>query len=387
MRKKWTILIYANGNNEYEPEMYNTFKDLEEIPIIPEINIIIQLARENPTIARLIRQDLNIPERESWVGVRRYEVFKGKSRLLKNLGQINMADPKNLLRFLNWGIENYPAQKYIVILGGHSISLIGGLPDFSQERPYVMGLPELCQVFNLLKKRIDLVIFDMCYMNYIEIMYELGKKKNSPVKNVLTYIGEGPMAGLSYNQLINLLKHEIDIDSKDLLNKLINLYQEDLIGIEVQHSKLIQIKRNYNQLAQCFLKKDRTNLSLEEMLRGDYCHGTCLENLKILNKSIEKIIVNYRCNNSKKNLLEVAMRTLEENLLNLYLKWSFAFNNHWLKLLNSNNVNIKRHISLKPLPLHKNGVRLLIKAMNPTNNEEQNTSILNKIVVYKNWNL
>ena len=68
----------------------------------------------------------------------------------------------------------------MLILGGHGGSFIAAMSDLSQNKPYMMGIFELCKVINIISKdtgvKIDILTLDICYMNLLEIMYELGKR-------------------------------------------------------------------------------------------------------------------------------------------------------------------------------------------------------------------
>ncbi|MCF8011917.1 MAG: hypothetical protein K9L17_09995 [Clostridiales bacterium] len=117
----WTILIYANGNNELEPEMWKARLDAEKAGSNRDVNVLMQLGREDRQMVYILRPEDIIPAAsKQWTGVRRYYIKKEKSILLDEMGNINMAHPKNLYYFLKWGIEHYPAHHYLVILGGHA---------------------------------------------------------------------------------------------------------------------------------------------------------------------------------------------------------------------------------------------------------------------------
>ena len=57
-KKKWTVMMYLNGNNELGIEMENTFKEVCKIKN-SEVNIVIQLSKAPIEIVNLIRQDKN----------------------------------------------------------------------------------------------------------------------------------------------------------------------------------------------------------------------------------------------------------------------------------------------------------------------------------------
>lgn len=70
-KKNWTILIYANGNNELEPEMYQTMTQAEKIGSSEEINVVMQLGRAPRELARILRPRESIPNcYHHWTGVR-----------------------------------------------------------------------------------------------------------------------------------------------------------------------------------------------------------------------------------------------------------------------------------------------------------------------------
>ena len=125
----WTILIYANGNNELEPEMYQAMLDMEKVGSNSNVHVVLQIGRAEHKLVKLIRNDISFNDNDGWSGVRRYFVNKGNSELIENLTKINLADPKQLYYFIKWGMLSYPAKNYMLILGGHSYNCVGMMTD------------------------------------------------------------------------------------------------------------------------------------------------------------------------------------------------------------------------------------------------------------------
>ena len=96
-KKKWTVIMYLNGNNELGIEMENTFKEVCEVKN-SEVNIVIQLSKAPIEIVNLIRQDES-KYKDEWVGTRRYAITNGDLNLIEEYSHINMADYKNLYKF------------------------------------------------------------------------------------------------------------------------------------------------------------------------------------------------------------------------------------------------------------------------------------------------
>ncbi|MEG1415095.1 MAG: clostripain-related cysteine peptidase, partial [Clostridium sp.] len=222
--KNWTILIYANGNNEMEFEMHQSMLLCEKIGSNKDVNVVVQLSKANNKLVNIMRPKKSLPGKySSWLGSRRFYVSKSDSILLENLGEVNMADPRILYDFISWGVENYPAKHYMVILGGHGISFIGNMTDLAGKTPYMMGTPEMCKVLlnasQDLNINIDFLVLDMCYMNSIEVIYELSNVENNPIKTMLTYIDEGPFEGLPYDILISTIDKCSNLEDINILTK------------------------------------------------------------------------------------------------------------------------------------------------------------------------
>src|SRR5687767_7696357 len=45
------------------------------------------------------------------------------------LGEVDMGDPRELTNFLVWGVENFPAEHYMVIISSHGAGWQGIGPD------------------------------------------------------------------------------------------------------------------------------------------------------------------------------------------------------------------------------------------------------------------
>jgi hypothetical protein len=94
-QSKWTILLYFNGNNELEPEMWNAKALAASVDAGVNIRVVLQLGREDRRLARLMRPSDGIPlEAARWLGVRRYQLARGKPVLVQQLDKVNMADPR-----------------------------------------------------------------------------------------------------------------------------------------------------------------------------------------------------------------------------------------------------------------------------------------------------
>ena len=208
--RSWTVLIYANGNNELEPEITDTIEKLKLENINDDFNIVIQLARADKELVSKLRGNIESEEKDRWSGVRRYLINDKGIMEIEVLEDINMAEPRALYEFLLWGLENYPSNNVMVILSGHGAGFIGAMTDFTYDKPYIMTLDGLINVFYKLyentKKRIEVLLLDCCYMNLLEIWYEFSNIPFNPIKYLIVASDDVKIEGISYIHFIRYLQ-------------------------------------------------------------------------------------------------------------------------------------------------------------------------------------
>ena len=407
--KQWTVLIYANGNNELEPEIWRSKLAAEKVGSSDNINVIMEIGRENPQLVKIIRPHDSMPkENESWTGVRRYYILKSKSILIKKLGNSNMADPHNLYEFIKWCIETYPAKHYMVILAGHGASYIAVMPDLSQNMPYMLGVQQMCKVINMILKdtgiKIDILVLDMCFMNSIEIMYELGSKKSNCVKNVLTYIKDGPLSGLPYDKLIYTVEQNNNIsDLSNLLKNIIDNIDLNLVAIEINHAKLKKIKQDVSNVAYSYLvNKGYENKTAYQLINNLDMKDPWYNQVLQFQNSLKKIIIHYKnLSNSNCNLIYIMSKemTMKNNdtinyMVLSYYTLCFNKNNYWFNVITTKSLEqnkilnqVNNTVQLKPIILHPSTLANLAGAMNTTLNTNDIQKIVNKLIYYKKWDV
>ena len=384
--KDCTILIYANGNNEMEPEIYESFLSAKRVADTKNINIVMEIGRANRSLVSLINPSKLIRDNgDIWSGVRRYTIENSKPNLLENLGFINMADPKSLYNFIEWGINNFPAKKYILLISGHGIAYMGGLTDLTLDAFYIMGIPEMCQAINSIKKNldinIDLLFLDMCYMNLIEIMYELAKGGNAACKNAITYFNQGPLSGISLENLISSVQKYSKVeDSKEFIKNLILDTSQTLICYKLDTKILEEIKHYFNLLAQCYSSMGYKYASEVADLLGkptEIVH--CNSHIEKIASLVSSLVV--YTNNTKGVDIKITCMDLGK-FISIYTKLSFAQDNEWSKFLSSYTVDNTGSISLDPSKLSFPAMQSFLSRLNPHLNTNDIFIMLSKLMTY-----
>ena len=84
---KWTVMIYASGNNDLEPEVWQTMLAAEKVCLGEDVKVVMQIARAEGTLVDIFRpQHASKCECDSWTGARRYLLTAGKPNILADLG-------------------------------------------------------------------------------------------------------------------------------------------------------------------------------------------------------------------------------------------------------------------------------------------------------------
>jgi hypothetical protein len=254
--KKWTILIYADGNNEMEEVIYNSIISC----CVSEYNDGINLIAEVGLLG-----NSNIKDSKIQPGVKIYNLTSEVPILLKDLGKANMGDPNNLYDFINFGLKNFPAEHYMVILSGHGANFIGGLTNLSLDKNYIMGIPEMIKAIGLgskaSKATIDVLLCDMCFMNSIEVLYEVSQF-HKYIKTLITYTTFAPYDGLDYKLLMKIINKNSNIQDINLYaNKLITEMNFNLIGYKIDNDILNSIKKLFSNLAYSFELNKSNNIT------------------------------------------------------------------------------------------------------------------------------
>ena len=201
LTREWTVLIYMAGDNNLSEECVFSLTEIKDA-----------LPDSHPKLAVLAQFDPSGVLAET----KRYLLRSNKFTLDEDAEQTgwkvretNTGEPQNLLEFLRWGISQYPANHFMVVLVGHGS---GTDDDFflrDENLPDSLSILELQEVFTALTNdghTIDIVGMDTCLMNMAEICYELNRTS-------ITYLvgseGFSPNTGWPYAAILRALEAKI----------------------------------------------------------------------------------------------------------------------------------------------------------------------------------
>jgi Clostripain family len=105
--KEWTFLLFLNGHNSLSSFGDSNLIDMEKSGSSDQVNMVVEWGSLDTNLTRrmLVQKSTN--------------PSKVTSPVLMNLKDHDMGDYKNLVNFVKWGAENFPARHYFVAVWNH----------------------------------------------------------------------------------------------------------------------------------------------------------------------------------------------------------------------------------------------------------------------------
>lgn len=201
--KTWTFLVFLNGDNNLDPYGAENIRAMEQVGSNDHVNIVVQWASESAgkTVRLLVKKSTN-PNVVT-------------SPILQDMGQVDMGDYHSLQDFIQWGVQNFPADHYFVNVWNHGsgwhsrnvkrnkTSHLFGDISWDDITGHSITTEQLGQVMKyaarLIGHKVDLYASDACLMAMAEVANEMSKSVNVFAGSQETE----PGAGWSYQDLLS----------------------------------------------------------------------------------------------------------------------------------------------------------------------------------------
>lgn len=207
--REWTTLVYMIADNDLAQWADSDLVEMEAIGSSEESAVIVQLDKP-------------------YIGASRLYVNQGYSYEIQDLGIMDMCDWQELADFIIWGMTQYPAKKYNLILwdhgsgwtmsprgsfgndwsGGSQMSIAGG--DFRK------AIHTAC---NYTGNIIDLLAFDACLMQQLEVAYEIRATADVFLAPEIIC----PVQGFRYDSILATLNAQPSMDESALARHIIDI--------------------------------------------------------------------------------------------------------------------------------------------------------------------
>ncbi|MCG8571971.1 MAG: clostripain-related cysteine peptidase [Spirochaetes bacterium] len=209
--KKWTVMVYLDGDNNLSSYANGDIDEMKEVGSTDDFNIVV-LWDNSSSIHGY------------------YYIEENNALLLEDLGEVNMGDDQTAIDFVDYTVDNFPAEKYFFIYWNH-----GGAVDRSFQGPSrgvcwddTNGGDHLTEteqenivqyMSNKIGDKIDIVGYDACLMACAEIGY-----LNSFYADYLVASEETePGYGWDY-VFLDAIKSNPNISASALSNAVLNSY-------------------------------------------------------------------------------------------------------------------------------------------------------------------
>lgn len=243
---KWTFMVYLDADNNLEGAGLADYREMATVGSSAALNIVVQMDRR-PGYAS---------GDGDWTGTRRFLVPRNGTPALTplaDLGEQNMGDPNTLRDFVEWAVDNYPAERYALVIWNHGggwrqmmerLHVQGksarerGQPDLSVARAVASDDTDNDQLFmkevqtalesardrlrqrNNTMVKLDLVGFDACLMGMVEVAYALRDVANYVVGSEETE----PANGWPYNTILADLAANPSMPPRGLASAIVARY-------------------------------------------------------------------------------------------------------------------------------------------------------------------
>jgi hypothetical protein len=233
--QSWTVMLYLDADDPVlEQDIFMDLNEAEQVGSNAQVNLVAQIDR----YAGGYQGD------GDWTSTRRYfltkdnDLFHLHSKVVADLGEISMADPKTLVDFATWAIQAYPADKFVLILSDHGMGWPGGWTD---PRPTTLrgGNQPLAQVIkgNMLYTseidvalgqiraqtgldRFELVGMDACLMSQLEVYSALAPH----ARYLVTSQETEPALGWAYTSFLKALEDNPGLDGGGLGSQIVSSF-------------------------------------------------------------------------------------------------------------------------------------------------------------------
>ncbi len=279
-KKKWTVLLYSAADNNLQDALVSDVAELEAVGSDKNTHVVAQLDRgKHPSSLS-----------GSWAGCRRFELVNANhdpkkpttitSPVLEDLGQVNMSDSKVLTDFVTWGMKNYPADNYILVMSDHG----GGWHGVAEDESHNgwMSMPTMRKALEDAEKetgkKIDVLGFDACLMASAEVADELKNVVNYMVASENTIGGDGwPYTKIFTSKVMENLQKTLDsklsIAPRDVAMKIIKdsdgyASTDTLSAFDM--SKVAALTKSTDEFAKAILDSSLTKAELKQIAQKSH---------------------------------------------------------------------------------------------------------------------
>lgn len=205
----WTFMVYMAGDS-LEAFGVEDFLEMAAVGSTSNVNIVAQFDRTSGYNSSY----------GDWTDTRRGLIRQGDTPGLNwgtSVGEANMGNANTLSNFVNWGMTNYQANNYALVLWGHGSGFSVAYDDITNDS---LTVSETSGVLASLSRNIDLVGADACLMGMTEFAHQIRN-------NASVLVGSReliPGTGWNYSTVLSDLSTNSTMTAMHLGTTIVNRY-------------------------------------------------------------------------------------------------------------------------------------------------------------------
>ncbi|MBY8994872.1 MAG: hypothetical protein KGD59_10015 [Candidatus Heimdallarchaeota archaeon] len=215
----WLIMMYIDGDNNLEEFAIDDIYEMEAAKITGSSIAIIVM------VDRIPGYDVSNGD---WTGARIYNITADgstaiNSELLQDNGEANMGDGATLESFMDYCFTNFDANNYWLNLWDHGGGTDGLCWDDTDSSDFLTIDEMQTAIENSVTTHsvdIDLITHDACFMNMLEVAYEL--------KDLADYFVASeesiPVDGFDYETIVSALEADSTMNASTLAGVIVDSY-------------------------------------------------------------------------------------------------------------------------------------------------------------------
>lgn len=159
--EKWSVFVYLCGTDLESQKGYLASINIEEM-VNAEKSDDVRVIFQTGGTAQWGYEDID-PEK-----LQRFEVVDGGFVLRDEQALASMGEAATLGNYLAWGVESYPADKYMCLLWNHGGGSVTGVAFDELHGNDSLSLDELSEGLAMAEAQFEIIGFDTCLMSSIE---------------------------------------------------------------------------------------------------------------------------------------------------------------------------------------------------------------------------
>ena len=236
----WLVMLYQDADDKIlEKDIYFDLNEAEKAGASDRVKVVAQVDRYSGAYSA----------DGDWTGTKRFLIAQDNdlgrvgSTEVANLGELNMSSGQTLADFATWGIQTYPADKYVLILSDHGMGWPGGWSDPTPRGTVDATIPMQARLGDELYlnemddalgqvraatgiDKFEMIGLDACLMGQLEVFTALEPHARYAVASEETE----PALGWAYTDFLQALNENPDMDGARLSRLVVESYiQEDQI--------------------------------------------------------------------------------------------------------------------------------------------------------------